>query len=95
MVLCTSLPITVLTGLSSGKPMVLAAGTVLVRDIYPGSSSSSIVNLTNINGTLYFTANNGTNGSELWISDGTRARYRHVEGYQSRLQRLYYSRYSE
>jgi ELWxxDGT repeat protein len=28
-------------------------------------------NLTNVNSTLYFTANDGTNGTELWKSDGT------------------------
>src|SRR5207248_6883299 len=60
------------------------AGTVLVKDIYPGAyyptgyysspygpHSSSPSNLTNVNGTLFFTANDGTHGSELWKSDGT------------------------
>ena len=51
-------------------------GTVLVKDIYPGSSgdytySSYPRNLTVMNGVLYFTANDGTNGEELWKSDGT------------------------
>ena len=29
--------------------------------------------LTNVNGTLFFTAFDGVNGSELWKSDGTEA----------------------
>ena len=34
--------------------------------IRPGGSSSVPDNLTNVNGILYFTANDGTNGGELW-----------------------------
>ncbi len=49
------------------------AGTVLVKDIKPGSDSSSITFLTNINNTLFFTAYDGTNGYELWKTDGTTA----------------------
>ncbi|MFN7560765.1 MAG: beta strand repeat-containing protein, partial [Prosthecobacter sp.] len=37
------------------------------------STSSSITSLTNVNGTLFFAANDGTNGTELWKSDGTSA----------------------
>ena len=53
-----------------------AVGTVLVKDIYPGNSingsnSSAPFNLTNINGTLFFVANDGVHGPELWKSDGT------------------------
>src|SRR5207245_1645051 len=58
-----------------------STGTSLVKDIYPGGSwgyygyyylnSSSPHNLTNVNGTLFFTARDGTNGEELWKSDGT------------------------
>ena len=53
-----------------------AAGTVLVKDINPGSSSSLDYwgsSLTNVNGTLFFTANDGTSGNELWKSNGTAA----------------------
>jgi ELWxxDGT repeat protein len=49
------------------------AGTVMVRDIYAGSTGSAPTGLTNINGTLYFAANSVSNGIELWKSDGTAA----------------------
>jgi ELWxxDGT repeat protein len=53
------------------------AGTVLVKDIrrteaYPGASSRP-ENLTNVNGTLFFVANDGPHGHDLWKSDGTAA----------------------
>ena len=48
-----------------------ASGTVMVKDINSGSSSSSPYHLTAIGNTLYFRANDGTNGYELWKSDGT------------------------
>ena len=47
------------------------AGTVEVKDINPGNDASDPENLTDVNGTLYFTADDGTNGRELWKSDGT------------------------
>ncbi|WP_333819475.1 ELWxxDGT repeat protein [Ohtaekwangia sp.] len=50
-----------------------AAGTLLVKDINPGSTSSSPSSLVNVNGTLFFLANDGTTGTELWKSDGTEA----------------------
>ncbi|NCS18482.1 MAG: hyalin, partial [Microcystis aeruginosa G13-12] len=48
-----------------------AAGTVLVKDIRPGSSNSYPRNLTAVGNTLFFNANDGVNGEELWKSDGT------------------------
>jgi ELWxxDGT repeat protein len=45
----------------------------LIKDINPGSSTSSICYLTHVNNKLFFAANNGVNGMELWISDGTTA----------------------
>ena len=36
-------------------------------------SSPILSGLTNVNGTLFFTADDGTHGSELWKSDGTAA----------------------
>src|SRR5262249_18382774 len=40
--------------------------------IVPGfDQGSNPANLTNVNGTLFFTANDGITGTELWKSDGT------------------------
>ncbi|WP_456438052.1 ELWxxDGT repeat protein [Psychroserpens sp.] len=54
-----------------------AAGTELVKDINPdaedGMNSSSFGNIAVLNNKLYFFANEGTNGFELWESDGTNA----------------------
>lgn len=51
------------------------AGTVLVKDINPGAASAFNFLLTDsllaIEDTLFFTANDGVNGVELWKSDGT------------------------
>ena len=40
--------------------------------------------LTAVGNTLYFRANDGTNGSELWKSDGTSLRHGDGQGYQQR-----------
>ena len=47
------------------------AATDLVEDIRPGGAGSSPQALTNVNGTLFFTADNGTHGRELWANDCT------------------------
>ncbi|MEL6439355.1 MAG: ELWxxDGT repeat protein [Cyanobacteria bacterium J06621_8] len=62
---------------SDGSP----EGTQLLLDINPGSdfgvpNGSFVANFTEFNDRLYFTANDGENGNELWVSDGT------VEGTQ-------------
>ncbi|MFO0978627.1 MAG: ELWxxDGT repeat protein [Planctomycetaceae bacterium] len=49
------------------------AGTVLVKDIYPGGTGSFPTSLYNMNGTLYFSAAEPTSGVQLWKSDGTAA----------------------
>jgi ELWxxDGT repeat protein len=59
-----------------------AAGTVRVKDIFPGTfdffgytypNSSYPEELTAVGGTLFFVATNGRKGRELWRSDGTAA----------------------
>jgi ELWxxDGT repeat protein len=57
---------------SDGTPQ----GTYVLKDILPGFNSSNPANLINVNGILFFTANQfftGENAStfELWKSDGT------------------------
>jgi ELWxxDGT repeat protein/VCBS repeat-containing protein len=49
------------------------AGTVLVKDVNPGAAGSNVANLTNVNGTLFFSGGDAAVGSELWKSDGTAA----------------------
>lgn len=49
------------------------AGTFLLKDIYSGSGSSNIYNLTTVGSKVYFSAYNPTYGTELWVTDGTSA----------------------
>ncbi|MCW5203024.1 hypothetical protein VU12_08800, partial [Desulfobulbus sp. US4] len=42
------------------------AGTVIVKDIYAGLTGSNPNYLTVVDGRLYFSADNGANGRELW-----------------------------
>ena len=48
------------------------AGTFMVVDLSSGTSSSGINNLTDVNGTLFFTAS-GPSSPNLWKTDGTAA----------------------
>jgi ELWxxDGT repeat protein len=47
------------------------AGTVRVKDIYPGAEASRPSVLTNFKGTLFFVAEDPVNWYSLWRSDGT------------------------
>ena len=50
------------------------AGTSMVKDIFPGAESGiASFPLVSVgeNGTIYFTANDGVHGVELWRTDGT------------------------
>lgn len=46
-------------------------GTVVVKDIKPGSAGSSPRYFAYLNGKTYFVADDGTHGGELWVTDGT------------------------
>jgi len=51
-----------------------SSGTFMVKDINPtGSSISTLTpsSLTDVNGTLFLAADDGTSGTEMWRSDGT------------------------
>jgi ELWxxDGT repeat protein len=50
-----------------------AAGTQMVKDINPGTGSSSPTGFTEHAGTIYFSAIDGVTGREPWKSDGTEA----------------------
>jgi len=66
---------TTANGVELWKSNGTESGTVLVEDINPGAASSWALGagfLTNQDSTiLYFLANNGANGTELWKTDGT------------------------
>ena len=48
-----------------------AAGTVLVKDIVPGTGSSSPRSFTASAGKVFFVADTPAEGAELWVTDGT------------------------
>lgn len=54
---------------SDGTP----SGTMMLKDIEPGASSSTPHNMVEVNGKVYFAATTSSTGTELWVSDGTAA----------------------
>jgi len=58
--------------LNLGLGVTKAQVPALVKDIKPGSHSGSFpTRLTDVNGTLFFVADDDVHGNELWKSDGT------------------------
>ena len=47
------------------------AGTVMVKNIYPDPGGSDPSELVSMDGTLYFSADDGASGHELWRSRDT------------------------
>lgn len=60
-----------ITGRELWKTHSVGGSATLVKDIQPGNLSSNPIGLTNVNGTLFFTAIGINTGRELWKSDGT------------------------
>ncbi len=60
---------TVATGMEIAE--VSASGKQVIKDINPGLNGSDPHMFYPFNGKLYFAANDGTNGMELWSTDGT------------------------
>ncbi len=67
---CTSAPPMAPMASSCGGATAPVRGR-LVRNINPAAGERYPGDLTNIGGTLYFSAIDGTNGAELWKSNGT------------------------
>ena len=65
------------------------SGTVMVKDIWPGTYSSIVSPLKAVGDTLFFSAYGGDQGSELWKSDGTDAGTVMVKDINPRYSSLY------
>jgi len=55
-----------------------AAGTHLVKDIWPSLNGASITGMTVTGNRAFFSAHDGVHGAELWVTDGTAAGTRMV-----------------
>lgn len=61
-----------LTLLALGLSLIASSQTpTLVKDIMPGEAQSGIRDLTCVGDKVFFFANDGVHGIELWVSDGT------------------------
>src|SRR5262249_38398778 len=49
------------------------SGTAIIKDIAAGVPSSNPTGLLDVNGTVFFNANDGSHGQELWTSNGAAA----------------------
>ena len=67
----SALPVGERAGAELWKSDGTGQGTMQVKDIRPGRDSSLPQQLMDVNGTLFFTADDGAHGRELWKSDGT------------------------
>ncbi len=52
-------------------PWAVSAQSFTSVDIYTGADSSNPYYFVDYNSNLYFVANDGVHGNELWVSDGT------------------------
>ena len=61
-------------GTTGLEPAILIDGVAkIIKDINPGAGSSNPSGFTTLNGKIYFQADDGTHGPELWVTDGTTA----------------------
>ena len=62
---------TTVHGLELWKSNGTSTTTMLVKDIFAGPSTSDVKNITAMGNRVYFSANDGKSGAELYTSDGT------------------------
>jgi ELWxxDGT repeat protein len=63
--------LTALGSIAAGPAQAAPPTAELLKDIFPGVGSSDPSFLRNANGILFFAAEDGVSGRELWRSDGT------------------------
>ncbi len=65
-----------------GAVMPPAAAHKMVKDINPGIASSGVHDITVSGGKIFFSADDGIHGQEIWVSDGTDAGTFMLQGYK-------------